>query len=59
MSKASRLVLVKATATPVVEYYMQCQSLPAKVCDQVDKLIRDFLWGSTEEKKEVAFSWIG
>ena len=32
---------------------MQCQALPIKVCDQVDKLIRDFLWGSTEEKRRI------
>ena len=53
MSKASRLVLVKAVAAPVAEYYMQCQSLSTKVCDQVDKLIRDFLRGSTEEKRRL------
>ena len=43
LSRAGRLVLVKSAATPVAEYYMQCQALPAKVCDQVDKLMRDFL----------------
>ncbi|XP_050273143.1 uncharacterized protein LOC126716155 [Quercus robur] len=53
LSNVGRLVLVKATAAPVAEYYMQCQSLPAKVCDQVDKLIRYFLWGSTEEKRRL------
>ena len=46
LSKPSRLVLVKSVAVHVAKYYMQCQSLPIKVCDQVDKLIRDFLWGS-------------
>ena len=47
------MVLVKSAAAAVAEYYMQCQTLPAKVCDQVDKLIRDFLWGSTEEKRRM------
>ena len=38
---------------PVAEYYMQCQSLPVKVCDQIDKITRDFLWGSTKEKRRL------
>ena len=53
LSKAGKLVLVKSSATLVAEYYMQCQSLPIKVCNQIDKLIRDFLWGSTEEKRRL------
>ena len=32
---------------------MQCHALPTKVCDAVDKIMRDFLWGSTEEKKKM------
>ena len=53
LSKAGKLVLVKSSATLVAEYYMQCQSLPIKVCNQIDKLIRNFLWGSTEEKRRL------
>ena len=53
LSRAGRMVLVKSAAAAVAEYYMQCQTLPAKVCDQVDKLIKDFLWGSTEEKRRM------
>ena len=53
LSKAGKLVLVKSFAALVAEYYMQCQSLPVKVCNQIDKLIRDFLWGSTEEKRRL------
>ena len=51
--RAGKLVLAKTSAAPVVEYYMQCQALPTKVCDTVDKIIRDFLWGSTEEKRRM------
>ena len=50
LSKFGKLVLVKSSAAPMAKYYMQCQLLHVKVCDQIDKLIRDFLWGSTEEK---------
>ena len=53
LSKAGKLVLVKSSMAPVAEYYMQCQSLPVKVCDQIDKITRDFLWGSTKEKRRL------
>ena len=53
LSKAGKLVLVKSSAAPIVEYFMQCQSLPVKVCNQIDKITRDFLWGSTEEKRRL------
>ena len=43
LSRASKLVLVKSSAAPVAEYYMQCHLLPVKVCNQIDKLQRDFL----------------
>ena len=53
LTKAGKLVLAKTSTAPVAEYYMQCQSHPVKVCDQVDKLIRDFLWGLTEEMRRL------
>ena len=43
LSKAGRLVLTKSAVAPIAEYYMQCHSLPAKVCDSVDKMMRDFI----------------
>ena len=33
----------QSAATPIAKYYMQCQALPSKVCDAVDKTVRDFL----------------
>uniref|UniRef100_A0A7N2LEI8 Reverse transcriptase zinc-binding domain-containing protein n=1 Tax=Quercus lobata TaxID=97700 RepID=A0A7N2LEI8_QUELO len=32
---------------------MQSHALPIKVCNAMDKLIRNFLWGSTEEKRKL------
>lgn len=31
---------------------MQCNCLPPAICKNLDKLNRDFLWGSTDEKKK-------
>ena len=43
LSLAGKRVLINLASTPIVEYYMQCCALPAKVCKAVDKLHKDFL----------------
>ena len=53
LSKVGRLVLAKSAFAPIAEYYMQCHNLPAKVCDSIDKMMRDFIWGSTEERRRM------
>ena len=52
LSRAGRLILIKTTAAPIADYYMQCHALPIKICNSINKKMRDFLWGSTEEKKK-------
>ncbi|XP_075665344.1 uncharacterized protein LOC142635008 [Castanea sativa] len=53
LSSARRLVLIKAAVSSIPEYNMQCNKLPTKTCEDVNKLTRDFLWGSTAEKKKL------
>nr|POE55248.1 putative ribonuclease h protein [Quercus suber] len=53
LSRAGRLVLVKAAVTPIADYCMQCHALPIKGCNAIDKTIRDFLWGSMEKKRKL------
>ena len=50
---AGRLVLLKFVALPIPNYYIQCVALPSKVCNSIDKFYRNFLWGSTPEKKKL------
>ena len=53
-------MLVKSAASPITDYYIQCHALPIKVCNAIDKLIRDFLWGTTEEKRKLHMvNWHG
>ena len=52
-SPAGRLVLIKATVSSIPEYNMQCYKIPTKVCEDVNKLTRNFLWGSTAEKRKL------
>ena len=46
-------MLIKTAVTAIPEYTMQCHKLPAKVCEEVNKLVRNFLWGSTMDKKKM------
>ena len=53
LPRVGKLVLAKIAATPIAEYYMQCHDLPIEVCDRIDKMVRDFMWGSTEGKNRM------
>lgn len=47
LSFAGRTTLVKAITSAISNHLMQTLEIPRKVCDQIDKLNRNFLWGST------------
>ena len=53
LSPTGRLVLIKAAVSLIPEYTMQYYKLPVKFCEDVDKLTKDFLWGSIVEKKKL------
>ena len=58
LSPTDRLVLIKSVATPILEYFMQCISFPSNVCNSINKIIRDFLWGcSPEHRKMHLVNW--
>ena len=50
MSFAGRAILVKYVMSTIPTYIMQGAALPVHFCDKLDKINRDFLWGSTNEK---------
>lgn len=37
----------------LLSYVMQTVSLPKAICDKVDKICRDFIWGDTETHKKI------
>lgn len=58
LSLAGRITLAKSTLTTMANYSMQSAKLPRTVCDDVDKRVRRFLWGGTEEKRAIhLISW--
>jgi hypothetical protein len=53
LSPACRVILVQSVTSAILAYYMQNVALPIRVCSNLDKLNRDFLWGSTNERKKM------
>ena len=54
LSFASRTVLVKSVMLAMPNYVMQGMTLPTHLCEKLDKINRDFLWGySSQEKKRM------
>ena len=37
----------------IPNHIMQGVALPSHICDKLDKVNRDFLWGSTNEKRKL------
>ena len=48
---AGRATLIKASITSIPTYAMQTTLLPQKICHQIDKLSRNFLWGGSEQHR--------
>ena len=53
LSFAGRCVLVKFVLTTSPNYVMQGAVLPVHLCEKIDKINRDFLWGSSVYKKKL------
>ena len=53
LSFAGRLVLTQAVTTTIPNYAMQCSALPAKITSNLDRLSRNFFWGSSDNKKKL------
>ncbi|KAK9991108.1 hypothetical protein SO802_026093 [Lithocarpus litseifolius] len=53
LSFAGRAVLVKSVMAAIPNHVMQGRILPVHLCDKLDKINRDFLWGSTNEKRKL------
>ena len=53
LSFAGRAVLIKSVMSAIPNHIMQGVALPSHICDKLDKLNRDFLWGSMSEKRKL------
>lgn len=50
---ACRTTLAQATLNSIPNRYMQYTLRPRKILKQIDKVQRDVIWGTTEEKKKL------
>ena len=57
LSLAGRAVLIQVSTSTIPNYIMQCTALPKKLLGNIDRVNRNFLWGSTNEAKKV--HWVG
>lgn len=58
MSLAGRLTLINLVTSTIPTYSMQMCHLPMSICDKLDKINRNFLWGhGMDDKKNHLISW--
>ena len=50
---ASKLTLTKVVLSAIPSYTMQGCILPSRIHANLDKVCKNFLWGSTNEKKKL------
>lgn len=53
LSFKGRAVLVKSVMSAIPNHVMQGAVLPIHLCDKLDKINKDFLWESTDEKRRM------
>jgi len=54
LSIAGRHILVQSVTSTLANHAMQCVKIPAGVCDAIDQIQRNFLWGGTNENRKPA-----
>ncbi|CAN1808124.1 Putative ribonuclease H protein At1g65750 [Linum perenne] len=53
LSLAGRVTLASSVLNSIPSYVMQTAFLPISLCDQIDRKIRNFIWGSTEGARKI------
>lgn len=54
LSFVGRLTLARSTLTAMPIYAMQTMSLPKKLCAEIDKVVRRFVWSGTEASHRIS-----
>ncbi|XP_028056650.1 uncharacterized protein LOC114260679 [Camellia sinensis] len=52
-SLACRTTLIQYVTSAIPSYNMQTMEIPRRVCDEMDRLNCNFLWGDTDSRKKV------
>ncbi|XP_004301578.1 PREDICTED: uncharacterized protein LOC101313223 [Fragaria vesca subsp. vesca] len=54
LNMAGRLTLIQSVTSAIPNYAMQTTKFPVSLCDRLDKLNRNFLWGDVDDKKKLS-----
>lgn len=57
LNRAGRVALASSVLTAIPSYYMQISWLPQSVCNQIDKISRDFIWKGAQNKGVNLVNW--
>ena len=57
LSFAGHAILIQASSAAIPSYIMQCAKLPGRILDEIDRVNRNFLWGTMETAKKI--HWVG
>ncbi|KAL4303140.1 hypothetical protein GQ457_10G015890 [Hibiscus cannabinus] len=53
LSLSGRITLANSVLQAIPSYAMQSAYLPKAICDELEKLIRNFIWGSSSDKRKI------
>ncbi|CAN1129754.1 Putative ribonuclease H protein At1g65750 [Linum perenne] len=54
LSLAGRVTLAQSVLAAIPAYAMQTSVLPVNTCEEIDRRIRNFVWGTTSEERKVS-----
>jgi mannosylglycoprotein endo-beta-mannosidase len=52
LSFAGRVTLAQSSLSCIAGYVMQTTNIPASICEEAEKICRDFIWGSTNQHRK-------
>ncbi|KAF7812560.1 uncharacterized protein G2W53_033536 [Senna tora] len=59
LSKPWRVTLIKSVSAATANYYMQALPFPMSICKEIDKIHKNFLWGSSNDRKKIHLVQLG
>lgn len=53
LSRAGKEILIKVVAQSIPTYTMSCFKLPTSFCEDVERIIRNFWWGTSKTERGI------
>ncbi|KAH1130409.1 hypothetical protein J1N35_001787 [Gossypium stocksii] len=58
LSLAGRITLAQSVLLSITSYFMQSMMIPKSLCDEIEGMIRQFIWGASNGNRKIALvSW--